>query len=562
VVTRLILIIMLLLASFASSALTRLTATIDKNPVMANESFILSIEADANLSTSALRTDVLMKDFVVGRTNTSAQTQIINSDIKHSTTWTVMLISRKPGNYTIPAFTIDNVSSSPVHLKVITASKQPVNNNKNVFLETSVDKSTVYLQSSIQFTTKLYLAVEIQRGSLTEPEMENANIRQIGKKDEEESEIRDGVRYRVIKRVYAITPQRSGKYEITAPVFNGELVMNKRRSFFSGFNNTKPVSLIGDKLKIEVLPIPGQYSGQWLPSELVVVNEEWQPNTQTYTVGDPITRIVTLTAIGVSQEQLPEIVVQYPPEVKTYPDQSTLNSTTRDNRLIAQRKDSVAIVPSRAGTLILPEVKIPWWNTRLNEMAYATLPAKTLQIEPSANAIITPQAAVQPIITAPVRAPATVSTEMKEVQVNGYLTWSFLAAWLLSMLLWMFHVRHLKNTGVKVKAKPVTTSAPERNCWANFEAACKGNDPVEANAQLLQWGRARWPDKSFTSAMDVALFLDCVAVVDALKALQQHLYSNFNGKWKGGEALVKTVGQNKSPKVTVAVDNLSPLHPV
>ncbi|MCJ8270170.1 MAG: hypothetical protein MJK04_12300, partial [Psychrosphaera sp.] len=418
----------------------------------------------------------------------------------------------------------------------------------------------VYLQSTIQFTTKLYLAYDIQRGSLTPPEMENANIRQIGKTDEESNEVKNGIRYRVVKRLYAITPQRSGTYSITAPIFNGELVVNKRRSFFSGFNNTKPISLIGDSIEITVKPIPDEYSGQWLPSELVVLAEEWQSDNGAYKVGDPITRIITLNAIGVSEEQLPELTIDYPADVKAYPDQSTLNSATRNNQLFAQRKDSVALVPGKAGQLTFPEVRVPWWNTRTNTMEYATLPAKTVTIEPSDNPIDIQPVAIQAPAIVPIGNPGLETITIKEVQVNSYLTWTFLAAWILTALFWLVHIRHLKNKGLPAKVVLSNSGPSERADWSDFEAACKADDPIKANQQLQRWGRACWPEKSFTSSMEVASFLGSKDVIAEVNELQKHLYGAQSNKWQG-KTLLSVTSKNKSPKTVKNSDGLQPLHP-
>ena len=548
----------LLVSSFSSTALTTLTATIDKNPVMANESLILTIEADDQVSADALDTRALLKDFVVGNTSTSSQTQIINGSINHQTKWTTLLVSKTPGNYIIPAFTIDKVSSQPMRVRVIPASKPSATDKKDVFIETTVENDSVYLQGTIQLITKLYLAVDIQRGSLTEPKMDNANIQQLGK-DEELSDIKNGTRYRVIKRVYLITPQRSGDYVIKSPVFSGELVMSKRRSFFSGFNNTKPVSLMGEDIAITVKPIPQDYEGQWLPSDLVAIHEEWQPNDQTFTVGDPITRTITLTAIGVSEEQLPEITVQYPADLKTYPDQSDLNSVTRDDRLISQRKDSIAIVPGKAGKLTLPEVKIPWWNTRTNRKEFATLPAKTIDVQPStsSNTPLTPIAA--PVV-APQLSNVPAQTVIKEIAVNSILTWSFLAAWLVTLLLWLIHVRYLTKNKPGKQQITAPIGASGKTSWNQFATACKNNEAIAANSALLQWGRTRWPAQSFTSTLEIALFLDHDKLISAVKELQQHLYGNNQKTWQG-QTLLGQLKATSEPKKTASKTQLNPLHP-
>jgi hypothetical protein len=559
-VVKRIAILLMLVTSFSSAALTQLKATTDKNPVMVKESFILTVEANDKISTSLLRTDILLKDFVVGNTSASSQTQIVNGQIRHATIWTILLIAKNAGDFTIPAFEIENVRTQPIAIKVIVASKQSSQKPKDAFLETLISKDTVYLQSSIEFTTKLYLALEIQRGSLTEPSMENANIRQIGK-DQDSSELKNGTRYRVVKRVYSITPQRSGSYKIKPPVFNGELVSGTKRSFFSGYNNAKPISVVGDELEVNVLPIPTQYAGQWLPSEFVALAEEWQPDSGTYTVGDPITRIITLTAVGVSEEQLPEIQVNYPTSVKTYPDQSTLNSAIRNDRLIAQRKDSTAIVPNEAGQLAFEEVKIPWWNTRTNTMEYATLPARTISVKASQNATtMEPIGTLAPIekITAP---QSELTTQIKQVQVNSLLTWLFLAAWVVTLLLWIIHVRLLKRNSVAIsKAKSIESGASGRTYWVKFAAACKANDAQLASTLLVRWGRARWPEKAFTSSLEVALYLNSSQVVEAVKNMQQHLYSNGQSHWQGDE-LLGLVAKNMNPTVTKQQKELAPLHP-
>lgn len=551
---------LMLLISFSGSALTTVTATIDKNPVMVNEPLILTVEADAQVSPGSFDSRALLKDFIVGNTSNSSQTQIINGSASYLTKWTTVLISRTPGKYIIPPFTINGVSSRPMSVQVIPAAKQTGGNQQDVFIQTEVEDQSVYLQSTIQYITKLYLAVDIQRGSLTEPQMDNANIRQLGK-DQELSEIKDGKRYRVIKRVYLLTPQRSGDYTIKSPVFSGELVMNKRRSFFSGFNNTKPVNLMGEDITITVKPIPDDYYGQWLPSELVAIHEDWQPATEPFTVGEPVTRTITLTAVGVSEEQLPEITAQYPSHVKTYPDQSDLKSVTRNDRLIAQRKDSVAIVPAKAGQLILPEVKIPWWNTKTNTMEFAVLPSKTITIEPSATGAI-PLTPIETPVSAPAQVAVQPQTVFKEVPTNGYLTWAFLAAWVVTLLSWMLHVRHLNKNGPrKPAAAQASSPASARAQWNAFETACKNNDAIAANNELLRWGKARFPEQSLTSTLEIALFLGGGVMVEEVNTLQQQLYSpSTSSQWQG-QRLLEQVKQNREPAKAQQGAQLNPLHP-
>ena len=558
----LILSVFFSLLSLSANAITRVTTSVDRNPVMVNESFVVTVEADAQVSNSLLDFSVLEKDFIIASSNVGSRRQIINQTVSSATTWTIVLIASKPGKYVIPAFTLKGVSSTPVSVEVVQPSNQDPSKVKEVYVETEVDSDTVYLQSSLKFTVKLFLSVEMQSGILTEPKMENANIQMIGK-SEESTEIINGVRHRVVKRVYAITPQRSGEYTIEAPMFSGDIVVSSRRSIFSGFNKTKPISALGNNIAITVKPIPDNYSGQWLPSQLVDLSEQWQPKDGPYIVGDPITRIVTLTAIGVSEEQMPDIDAQYPVAVKTYPDKSTLNSANRQGQLVSQRKDSIAIVPTRAGKITFPEVKIPWWNTRTNKMEFATLPEKTIDVSPPANAPVPVQTqTTQPQL--PTNA-VTTETQIKEVPVNSYLTWAFLGAWLTTLLLWAIHVRRIKSRSVTI-APTNTDSGVQatngRSYWSQFEKACQIGNPQSANQAILKWGRARWPEKHFTSAGEVAQFLGAPEVIKAMDEMQAALYgaNGANQNWSGAE-LFKAFNAHKKPQQTSQAKTLAPLHP-
>ncbi len=553
-----------LLMSFATQALTQLSASVDKNPVMQNESLILTLVADDHLRGNALDFNVLTPLFNVVRITPTTRTQIINDNVSNMTVWEVVLLPKEPGRVVIPGFSAQGVSSDPIELEILPEGQSSQGKAKEYFLETSVDKTSAYLQSAITYTSKLYLSLDFQRGSLTEPQMENANIAQIGdKQDAESSEIRNGVRYRVITRVYSITPQRSGTYTITPPLFSGELIVNRRRTFLSGFNDTKPVSVAGDKITIEVLPIPQDYQGQWLPSEKVVLQEQWKPQANSYKVGDPITRTITLSAIGVNEEQLPEIEVSYPDTVKTYPDQSTLNSATKNNRLIAQRIDTVAIVPAKPGQLLLPEVKVPWFNTNTNQTEFATLPAKTIHVEPAQVKPIDSQG-VAPIASEQSQTspqPTEVVTEIKEVPVNSLMTWGFLAAWLLTLVGWIVHVSLLKSKHKAAQQQNDSQGATlGRTYWNLFDKACKAGDGHAASKELVRWARARWPVQHFTTTMEVAQFLGSDEVISAVKELQASLYGPKRNNWNG-EALHTAVSNNKNPKSEQKGQTFEPLHP-
>ena len=74
-------------------ALSSVTATVDKNPVMAGEPFLLEIVADGRLSAQAFSSHPLLAlGYVVGSTTTSSQTSIINGESTQTTRWRTNLL--------------------------------------------------------------------------------------------------------------------------------------------------------------------------------------------------------------------------------------------------------------------------------------------------------------------------------------------------------------------------------------------------------------------------------------------------------------------------------------
>jgi len=183
------------------AAVTEVTATVDKNPIMQDESFILQVTANDDVSADAFDPSVLLKDFVVGRTSTSRQTQIINFDTTRTTRWQTVLIPREIGRFTIPPFDIKGVTTDPVTVEVLPVSQSKSAQGQDIFISTEMSQEEVYLQQQVKYLVKLHIAVDLQRGSLSAPVVENAEIEQVGQ-DKEYSDIVNGKRYRIIERTF------------------------------------------------------------------------------------------------------------------------------------------------------------------------------------------------------------------------------------------------------------------------------------------------------------------------------------------------------------------------
>jgi len=507
----------------SSFAYLSVTATIDKNPVVVNESFVLTVTADDDVNTNALDTSPLMQHFIVGRTSVSSQTSMINFKTTRTTKWTTVLIAKNSGKKLIPALSVDTAKTQPISIMVLSANDPSASKQQDLFITTDISAKEVYVQQQLTLTVKLHFAAELKRGSLTEPALEGANITQIGK-DKESDTIINGRRYRVIERTYAISPQQSGQYTLKSPIFSGEvMVPSTRRNSFLSFGETKPVSVIGEEIELNIRPIPASYQGAWLPSELLTIHQEWQPKEEQFTVGEPITRIITLTAAGLSEEQLPEINMQMPQGLKVYPDQAELHTGMNNDRLVSQKVRNFAIVANKAGTYQIPEISIPWWNTVTNNYQQATIPTQTITILPSNE-----QVDNQPIVLPTEKALNQATPETIIVQQSSWLQWLFLLLWLLTTLAWIitYLLQKRQHTSKNVIQQPVNDH------YLALLAACKKNDGEQIFTLLVPWFNSISTQKISTLSQ-VVRYCNHQGLIAAISELQQSFYGKERNNWQG-----------------------------
>lgn len=531
-----LLISSLMSLSFSTFAQLKLQASVDRNPVMINESFILEITANESVDVSDLDLSPLARTGLIqGRTATSSQTQIINGDIAKTTRWSIVLLARNAGDYQIPALSLNNVRSNPITVKVVPGNPNKGKSGNEIFVKSRVEHDSLYLQQSTKLITRLYFSsqVDLQGGTLLDPSLDGATIKQQGK-DREDSEIIMGVRYRVIERTYTLTPQSSGQFTITSPTFNGEISVNRRRSSFSAFSNSKPVSAIGNDVSINVLPIPNGYQGAWLPSDMVQLAEEWQPNTVEFTVGEPITRTLTLTALNVNPEQLPELTGSYPSSFKVYPDQGETHAVARQNAIVAQRVQSEAIVATEVGEFTLPEMTVSWFNTKTKQQQNAVLPSRTIKVVAAAES----EQPILPALTSPqtqADCPVTASTPSNTLwSWFSYLGWLL---WLLTMVLWW------KKSN---KAPKHTESQPQAYSLSALKAACKQNNYQQVRVELLKWAQSMWPEKNIRHLNQLnGLVSD--ELWQAMNEVQQAMYSTKATSWDGNQFYNVFKNQKVSP---------------
>jgi len=361
-------------------ATPQVLTSVSDNSVVVGDIFTLSIEIDDNDSDYQLDTRPLENDFTVQRPSKSQRTEYINGSFSQQTAWRIRLQAKRSGEITIPALKIGPVSSEEVKLTVSPISETATSSRDYlVFMENSIDKNSLYIGQPIIFTTKIFISQATDNLQLIAPSLSGATIEVYGQ-DQESQSIRNGIRYKSITRQFQISPKQAGKFTISSPLLTGDIRKVVKINEWQNKVMGEPINIRGESLALEVKAKPADFVGEWLVSEDVRLIENINLTEQTFHVGDPITRHVSLLVAAMSKDNMPTIDFNYSKSLRFYPDQDELNEGQVEGKLYAQRVMRHAIIADQAGELILPEIKISWWNSATDKQQFTTLPAQRLTI--------------------------------------------------------------------------------------------------------------------------------------------------------------------------------------
>jgi hypothetical protein len=544
-----------LLLSAPTQALTQLNARVDKNPALRGEAVTLEVTADGRVAGDAINFRMLEQDFTVMVPSVSTSTQIINGDASQSTSWKVVLLPKKSGSFTIPSFSLQGLSTAPITLQILegTVTKDP-SQSRELFLEANLEQQQLYVQQLSYYQVTIYFNGDLQRGSLSEPHLDDASINQVGQ-DVDGSELVNGIRYRTITRRYAIIPQRSGSFTISPPTFSGEMV-DRDSARYNYFARTKSVVQQAQPLDVTVNAIPDNFPGDWLVAGLVTLTEEWSPDLTELKQGEPVTRIITLSAVDVAQNQIPDLKQGFPDGLRLYQEQPQAKSAERNGRIVSQKIFTTAVIANKAGELELPEVTLPWWNSQTDTLDYARLPKRTLTVAATKTT-----AAAKVTNQTPALAQATADGQRQTIiaESSGW-QWNYLSSLLL--VLWLgslFVVYLLWQLRAPVKNTATTEQRVRFNSTA-LKQACNNNNAAKAKAELLRFAHQQL-DKRCQSLSELATTINDTELQQQLNKLNAALYASNAENWLG-DNLWQAWQHYQSAKTAPEQDyTLTPLYP-
>jgi len=531
-----------------------LAAFVDRTDISINDVLTLTIRVDASLSSRPPNLGTLGREFEqVGGVSTRSTYSNTNGTIQSWNEFSIMLRPLTTGVLTIPALRVDSEVSTPIRINVGEASQTTGTGNEEIFLETSVSKEELYVQEQLLFTIKIYYAIGFDQGAqLTSPQVADAVVQQLGS-DDNYQQVVNGIGYNVTERRFVIFPQSSGTLTIPPVYFSASV--GRRGGINRFLTNRSPIreiNLTSDTHQLNVLPRPVDVPGQtWLPAAKVELEEEWSGSLDNIEVGDAITRNVTLTAQGLSSSLLPGIQYTDQGGLRYYPDQPVRSDSSDRNGVVGKRSEGTAIVASSPGEYLLPEVRLPWWNTVTNSLETAVLPARTLRVvAPAGGTDVSGAIDFVPIsgqsnVIPPAMSPASQSSGLYLFWISS--TVLFAAAWLFSTMMWLRSRRQLAYAEL-VQPLTMPLRMPEQRsrslsgsvrlpdaatCLQGLQTACAGSQLMEIRTALLKWGQASFEDPGILSLEELARRCDSPALASLVAALDKALYGGGPAEFSG-----------------------------
>ncbi|WP_308367607.1 MULTISPECIES: BatD family protein [unclassified Microbulbifer] len=458
---------MLILASTAHAS--DLTATVDRNQIGIDETLNLRLRYSGNESGGQPDFELLEQDFDILSRQQSNQYRVINGRAESFVEWTLTVAPKREGKLFVPSLHYHGNVSDAIPITVTEAGARPDGGDRQAFLEVELDKEQVYVQEQLLVKVRLYTTIGLH-DIATEPlQVPGAHVEKL---DEQRYERRiGGVAHAVYELTYALFPESSGELQI--PALNYVAIAG-RRDPFSLFNrNSQRLRLRSQPQSIQVMPKPDSYSGaQWLPAASLGLVQSWSQDPETFKVGEPITRIITLRAEGLRAAQLPPLPALNVEGLKTYPDQPQQEDQVGPNGITGSRIETTAIVATKPGDYQLPAITVTWWDTKSGRQRATQLPAFRFTV--AGAPITSPQTATAEIT--PDAAPAP----------NHNRFWQTLAiAALGSHLLWLLYFWR-RRAPREPHCRPTDNTTSQQQALALQEAAARG-DAQEIHRTLQNW---------------------------------------------------------------------------
>ncbi|MBF0379510.1 MAG: protein BatD [Magnetococcales bacterium] len=553
----------------------QITVSIDQDQVLVSESFKLIFEAKGSVDGEP-DFSPLKKSFDILGQNKSTSYQFINGSGHSSTSWTVNLIPREAGKFTIPAIKFGSSTSKPITL-IVNKDPTPTSSkgqfDSDMFLLVEADTHKPYVQAQVVITLRFYRAIKIVGATMTKPNFSGGEVvfESLGQGRQYDTN-RNNRKYRVEEHRYIMFPQKSGELKLT-PIHLKAQIGGSNQVFGNLFNDpfgrqrSSVKRISSNTLKFDVQAIPKSFTHKrWLAAHEVIISQKWSQDPAQFIVGEPITRTINLMADGIPAKQLPKFSKQKTTGLKQYTDKAEHSDQVELTGIVGVLRQKNAIIPTSPGTYKLAAIEIPWWDVDEDKLKIARLHEQTITVQPAVNSNQPAKSQQLPLpesSTPPTTLPTTTVTPAAEMQHTTqpypWLAVVFGVGWFLTALAWWFHHRSWQKNVLSKVSK--TVKEIDTNILKKLKASSLDNRPSETRRLLMQWASQTWPDLNSPSMAKICELVQ-PSMATELEKLEQTLYAKEPIPWDGAKLWSEIKGFKKTKSDTKSKKHSGELSPL
>jgi hypothetical protein len=521
------------------------SARLDRSRIVQGETVTLILETNDPKQSLDASLSGLEQDFAILDRRSETQMSIVNGRQSAEVRTMIVLEPKRSGNLKIPVLSVGGSATQPLAIRVDPAPQPEPGELPPVFIEVEVSPADppYFVHAQLGLIVRVFYQQNLTEAAISQPEPSPASVRLLDEVPFQAE--RNGVRYRVLERHYAIFPERSGDLLIPPLQLSGRLVERRSDRLWQPTVRGRRIQVSSDPVQLTIQARPSSFSGNsWQPARNLELSQQISAGGS-LRVGEPVTRTVIVDAVGLEENMITEPAWPDIPNARIYPDQPQGISRDDGQWVLGHKEFRYAIVPEQEGELVLTELKVHWWDTVNNRQQTAVLPAKRIEVQASA---VTPVAQPEAVVSDTPAVMAGNGEIAGVVYEPGYWRWLailFAILWLLTLAVaWRLRgLSELTPNGVGL-----IQSEDEKQILKQLQRFCEKNNAGQARQALANWLAHFGPDSdSSGSLLEFAAGLQDESLCANVRAMDSDGYrpdqqANWNSKqfWKQFEAWRKS----------------------
>ncbi len=381
-----------------------LVASVSRNPVGVDETFTYELKVSgATQSLPDVQLPPLDPFKILSGPNQSSQFSMVNGAVSVSKSYSVVLLPRRTGKFTIPAVRVTHKGrtylSNAIELEVTSSgalrgggnpARPGAKDSDDLFIRAIPSKTTVYVNDQINVSYKVYFRVPIRNPDFLKfPETIGFWVEEyeVPQNIPVTHEVINGVQYNVAEvKKFALFPTRAGELTITPLQLSVDVVKRRQRDPFSMFDDffdnplgrTERKVLSSPEITLDVKPLPAagrpaNFSGLVGNFQLVVNLDKTSVKAN-----EAITYKVRISGSG-NLKSLNTLNINFPPNFQVFDPRVNDSINRKTDRLYFTREMEYVLIPRDAGQYRLPPLELSFFDPGNRE--YRVLRSREFLVE-------------------------------------------------------------------------------------------------------------------------------------------------------------------------------------